>query len=40
MIRNPRPSPSVFSYCKLKTGGGEGLGTRLPVISAYFNFSY
>ena len=30
MVRNPRPSPSIFAYCKRsKTGGGEGLGTRL-----------
>ena len=27
---SPRPSPSVFAYCKWsKTGGGNGLGTRL-----------
>jgi len=26
----PRPSPSVFAYCKRsKTGGGNSLGTRL-----------
>jgi len=24
-----RASPSVFAYCKPKTGGVEGLGTRL-----------
>ena len=30
VVRNPRPSPSVFAYCKRsKTGGGKGLGTRL-----------
>jgi len=29
-MKFPRPSPSVFAYCKrLKTGGIEGLGTRL-----------
>ena len=28
--RSPRPSPSVFPYCKWsKTGGGNGLGMRL-----------
>ena len=30
MTRSPRPSPSVFAYCKRSnTGGGNGLGTRL-----------
>ena len=30
MTLSPRPSPSVFAYCKRpKTGGGNGLGTRL-----------
>ena len=30
MINVPRPSPSVFAYCKQsKTGRWEGLGTRL-----------
>ena len=30
VMKFPRPSPSVFAYCKRsKTGGVEGLGTRL-----------
>ena len=30
VTRSPRPSPSVFAYCKRSnTGGGNGLGTRL-----------
>ena len=30
-MKFPRPSPSVFAYCKRsKTGGVQGLGTRLP----------
>ena len=30
VVRFTRLSPSIFAYCKwLKTGGGEGLGTRL-----------
>jgi len=39
VTKSPRPSPSVFAYCKQSnTGGGNGLGTRLVVISvvAYF----
>ena len=32
MTLSPRSSPSIFAYCKLsKTGGGNGLGTRLLV---------
>jgi len=32
MTRSPGPSPSVFAYCKRsKTGGGNSLGTRLPL---------
>ena len=31
--RFPRPSPSVFAYCKRsKTRGVEGLGTRLQFV--------
>jgi len=31
-MKFPRPSSSVFAYCKRsKTGGVEGLGTRLPL---------
>ena len=34
-MKFPRPSPSVFAYCKRsKTGGVEGLGTRLGPLSA------
>ena len=30
MTRSPRPSPSLFAYCKQSnTGGGNGLETRL-----------
>jgi len=30
VMKFPRPSPSVFAYCKRsKTGGVEGLGMRL-----------
>ena len=30
MTKSPRPSPSVFAYCKRSnTGGGNGLGMRL-----------
>jgi len=29
VMKFPRVSPSVFAYCKPKTGGVEGLGTRL-----------
>jgi len=30
-MKSPRPSLSVFAYCKQsKTGGVEGLGMRLP----------
>ena len=30
MMKFPRPSPSIFAYCKQsKTGGVEGLGMRL-----------
>ena len=32
-MKFPRPSPSIFAYCKRsKTGGIEGLGTRLHSI--------
>jgi len=32
MMKFPRPSPSIFAYCKRsKTGGVEGLGTRLDT---------
>ena len=32
MMKFPRPSPSIFAYCKRsKTGGLEGLGMRLPM---------
>ena len=32
-MKFPRPSPSVFAYCKRsKTGGVEGLGTRLAGV--------
>ena len=32
---SPRPSPSVFSYCKRsKAGGGNSLGTR--IASMYY----
>ena len=44
---SPRPSPSVFAYCKQsKTGGGNSLGTRLQVGNRYLleasshNFDY
>jgi len=34
VMKFPRPSPSVFAYCKRsKTGGVEGLGTRLGQAS-------
>ena len=39
-MKFPKPSPSVFTYCKQsKTGGVEGLGTRLIPnhIDQYFN---
>jgi len=30
MMKFPRPSPSVFAYCKRsETGGVKGLGTRI-----------
>jgi len=30
VTRSPRPSPSIFAYCKRsKTGGRNGLGMRL-----------
>jgi len=30
ITKSPRPSPSIFAYCKRSnTGGGNGLGTRL-----------
>jgi len=30
VTKSPRPSPSVFVYCKQSnTGGGNSLGTRL-----------
>ena len=33
VIKSPRPSPSVFAYCKQsKTGGGNGLGMRLGEL--------
>ena len=36
MTRSPRPSPSVFAYCKRSnTGGGNGLGTRLEKASLW-----
>jgi len=32
VMKFPRPSPSIFAYCKQsKTGGVEGLGTRLGL---------
>jgi len=37
VMKFPRPSPSVFAYCKRsKTGGVEGLGTRLNVAQLCF----
>jgi len=34
MMKFPRPSSSIFAYYKLsKTGGVEGLGTRLGLYS-------
>ena len=36
MTLSPRPSPSVFAYCKRsKTGGRNGLGTRLRMFTEY-----
>jgi len=33
MMKFPRPSPSVFAYCKQsKTGGVEGLGMRIREV--------
>ena len=34
LTKSPRPSPSVFAYCKCsKTGGSSDLGTRLEVTA-------
>ena len=36
VMKYPRPSPSVFAYCKRsKTGGVEGLETRLDCDPVY-----
>ena len=36
VTKSPRPSPSVFAYCKpSNTGGGNSLGTRLMIMSIY-----
>jgi len=36
VMKFPRPSPSVFAYCKRsKTGGVEGLGMRLKSNSEH-----
>jgi len=36
VTRSPRPSPSVFAYCKRSnTGGGNGLGTRLDSTHSF-----
>ena len=33
VVRNCRPCPSIFAYCKLsKTGAREGLGMRLGQL--------
>jgi len=38
VTKSPRPSPSVFTYCKpSKTGGGNSLGTRLHWASMILN---
>ena len=34
VTKSPRPSPFILAYCKQsKTGGGNGLGTRLLCTS-------
>ena len=34
VVRFTRPSPSIFAYGKRsKTAAGEGLGTRLAIVS-------
>jgi len=39
VMKFPRPSPSVFAYCKRsKNGGVEGLATRLTCSS--FNLTH
>jgi len=38
VMKFPRPSRSVFAYCKRsKTGGVEGLGTRLVPLVCHLN---
>ena len=36
VVRNPRPSPSTFTYCRhLETGGGKGLVRGLPGMELW-----
>ena len=40
MTGSPRPSPSVFAYCKWSnTGGGNSLGTRLECVVLVFGIT-
>jgi len=40
VTRSPRPSPSIFAYCKRSnTGGGNSLGTRLEIDIPMYTYT-